>query len=237
MSGITAATGLIGEATDSMGLTGEGGIFGDAPQVQNRTPQNINLPGLSVNRNGRTIDVNRTGEVTSVLEDIRGARDQQAGMLRDQAETVGPAVNRLTEARQQILDAERSRTMGNVREQLGRRRVLGSSFGADAMARTGAEFGMQQAEAEAEGELQALQTETDLLNQAFQSEIQGVQTELDQLNVDAQVGQNIAGMLTGLNQDVAQTNKMLQQQHGQAQAQFFGNIIGSGARMMSGGMG
>lgn len=222
-------------ATDALGITGSDGIFGDAPTVRNVTPREINLPGLGLRRNGRTFDVQRGGEVTPLIEGIQRARAGQAGTLRDAAGEISPAIGRLTDARRGIVQAERRRTMGDLREQLGRRRILGSSFGADVMARAGAEFAVQEAELQAEGELREMFAETELLGRATEAEVSGLQTALQQIGLETQIGAQLITNITGANQSVQMANAQLAQAHAQGQGEFIGSIIGAGAALLGGG--
>lgn len=228
MTGLAAATGL----TDSL-FGGDDGPLGSAPEVRNVTPRRINLPGLSLRRSGSTFNIERGGEVTPLLQNIREVRGEQADVLRGAAEDLSPAIGRLTDTRRRIMQAERRRTMSDLREQLGRRRISGSSFAADTLARAGAEFGVREAEAQAEGELKQIFAETDMLNRAAEAEIAGIQPALEQLGFETQLGAQLVSNLTNSNQSVQTANAQLAQAHAQGQGELIGSVIGSAAGLLA----
>ena len=97
--------------------------------------------------------------------------------------SVAPGYSQLREARLNAIEDARSRTVGNLRDSLARRRVSGSSFANDDLARTEAEFGRASSEAEAQSFLEELDANMRLISQqqsvgqsamqALQSRIQG----------------------------------------------------------------
>lgn len=203
-------------------------IGGSAPKVRDVTPTRASLPGLEMTRSGREFTFQRTADVTGVLGDIRSMRTDQAGQLRDLAAEVRPGFGRLTEARVGALGANRQRTLGGLREQLQRRRVLGSSFGADVQARAEAEFAMQEDQIRAESFLQELDATTQLLNQAFEAEIQGIMPELQQLGLEQQVAASLISGLTQTSQNAQIAQAQLANAALDRQAGFFGSLIGAG---------
>lgn len=116
----------------------------------------------------------------------RSAFQSQARDLTGLLNRVGPVFGDVTRARLAEIERARSRTIGDLRETLRRRRVLGSSFAQDAIARAEAEFAAQSADAAARSQLEELDIRTKLLAQRAQAEINASAAILDELN--AQLG-------------------------------------------------
>lgn len=121
---------------------------------------------------------------------IRDAGDEFVDAQNELIADVRPGFGRLTEARLQQIENARSRAVGNLRENLARRRVLGSSFGRDALARTESEFAQQSERAAAQGFLQELDATNRLIQQRLNARQNTVQRELDAVNsiINADLG-------------------------------------------------
>lgn len=103
------------------------------------------------------VDTGRLGEVAS---DIAGLRGQLV-----------PGFGALSQARQQAIRNQQAVSVGNLRESLSRRGVLGSSFAADALSRVELDFAQQEGLAGAEAFIQEAaltgdlaRLESDILN-------------------------------------------------------------------------
>lgn len=108
-----------------------------------------------------------------------GIFDTQLGELANIRSQIQPGIGALTEARQARIEDARQRSLGNLRDNLARRRVLGSSFAQDAQQRAEAEFGRQAADADAQSFLEELALTRDVINQQFQTGLQSARTDLD----------------------------------------------------------
>ncbi|MBT8459789.1 MAG: hypothetical protein KJN60_08990 [Boseongicola sp.] len=95
---------------------------------------------------------------------------------------VEPGFGAITDARVGEIENARRRTIGDLRENLSRRRVLGSSFAGDQLARAEAEFAQKRANAEAQGFLEELEVSTQLLANETNANINSVQVLMDELN-------------------------------------------------------
>lgn len=84
------------------------------------------------------------------------------GTLRSQ---VQPGFGRLTEARVTAIRDAAAESIGNLRDSLARRNVLGSSFANDAFSRTRLAFAQEEEKARAESALQEIQLSTQLLQE------------------------------------------------------------------------
>lgn len=99
------------------------------------------------------------------LRGIRGGLSGLRGELSALRGEIRPGMSRLTESRLAGLEADRSRTVGNLREELARRRVAGSSFAAREISAVESEFARQEDLIRAESFLQELGAIQDLLGQ------------------------------------------------------------------------
>lgn len=216
---------------------------GDPQQpLQQFTPPGINAGGLSATFGGNafnvTSDAARRGLVGDIANTFTGLADATGG-LRSR---VAPGVSDLRAARLAEIEDARSSAVGNLRENLARRRVLGSSFGADAVSRAEAEFGRERDRVAAESFLQELELTNNLLQQEFTARRAAFQTGLDELNLEAQIATSLAGKATDILGKNAQIEAMLLAQQQQGLGKFFGqeiapSIKGGVASLFSGGGG
>lgn len=142
------------------------------------------------------------------LANVFQQRSKEFGRLRGM---VRPGVGALTRARQAQLQAAERAALGDLRTNLSRRRVLGSTFATDQENAIREQFGRAGAELDAESFLQELDLSTQLYQQQSASSAQMFGTRLNELNLQAEVAQNI---LTQSNAGVAalsQTTSQLQQ--------------------------
>lgn len=120
----------------------------------------------------------------------RGKSAQQPiRALRRDLRQLRPGFGRLTQARVKAIERAEGRALGDLREQFGARRVLGSSFANREIASTTAEFGQQEEEARA----QAIVQEIALRNQTAQALIK---TQLAELGVATNIQKSILGIAT-----------------------------------------
>lgn len=174
-----------------------GGKKGEAQSgLSSFAPAGINAGGLrsSFGPNGISIgaDANRMGLVDSIA---RGFGDQ-ADLLGGLRASVTPGVSDLRAARLGEIENARSSAIGNLRENLQRRRVLGSSFGQDTISRAESEFAGQREQVAAESFLQELDLSTQLIDQEFKARRAQFQTGLDELNLEADLAAKLSGAAT-----------------------------------------
>lgn len=188
--------------------------------------------GLDINfrQKGAIFDITSTPERQGLVGGIRDVLSEQAGEVGDLREEVRPGFGRLTEARVGAIDRARRRSIGNLRENLARRRVLGSSFGQDALTRANREFAQEEERARAQSFLEELQLQNELLTQQFDLRRQSFQTALDELNLQA----DFATRLAGGGASAISQNQAVQQQIQAEQRSQVGQFLGAGAGMVLG---
>lgn len=271
-----AAGPLIGAGLGSFFASGAGGLFGGGANgsalSQSQLGQlrgGIRAGGLS----SMLVDENRSVQVTASPERQRLIK-QLSKVFRGQARELGklrkqvtPGFGRLSEVRREGLDntlaalaegrdrsianirATQQQALGDLRSQLGKRRIQGSSFAAGQEAALADRFGRAQADVEAENAIVAAEAEAQLsekesqaflqelglnvglLNQQRAAKAQAFQVGLDELNLQANMAM---GILTSSNAGVAQLSSTAAQIQGQLMQDILGGIA-SGATF--GGLG
>lgn len=183
-------------------------------------------PGVNITRSALLNDT--IGGLGSAFnrqfQELGGMRDEFSGLQAQLA----PGFGAITQAAITNLENRRRSAIGNLRENLQRRRVLGSSFASDALGRTEAEFAQQEAEIRAQAKMkevgateQLMARQVDLINQQAQARSNEFNVQLQQLNLEAQIATQIS---TGVSAIMAQ--------NAQAQSQ----IIAGGQQAVASGI-
>lgn len=188
-------------------------------------------PGLTANVIGEQATIGRTPELTGLLNTIQSRQAQLGTDIGGLIPQVAPITGRITQSGLEQVESRRRQAIGNLRENLARRRVLGSSFAADAIARTEAQFAKEASDVAARGAMAELQLTMDLLQKQAHSEISGLNTMLSQINLEAGLGAQLSGaatqaVLTAL--QLQQQQAQFEAQQEQAEAAGLGTAIGVG---------
>ena len=142
------------------------------------------------------------------------------------------------------IETERTRALGDLRENLARRRVLGSSFAQDALSRGEAEFtrqkdvalseiGQQEALADYEATLKEIDTTRQLMSQEFDLARGSVGSILENMNLEASVAAGLAtGATAALSKNAQIQSSLLQQQANNKQS-FLTDVLGVGIAAIS----
>ena len=160
------------------------------------TPTGFRAPGLSANISGGGITLNRGSGVDQALSGLTSAFSSRSAEFRGLRGRVAPGVGDLTQARVRGIRDTASRTVGNLREELSKRRVLGSSFAQREIASTEAMFGREEERARAEGALTEIALTQELIAQEFDGAIQAAKSVIDQFNFETTVATNLANQAT-----------------------------------------
>lgn len=206
-------TALVGKAASSI-------FGGGGSQIKNPTV-NINAGGLK----------SKGGTVTSspfrerMVGELASTFPKQADFLRGLRASVAPGMSDLRKSRLAGLANDRSRTVGNLRDNLARRRVLGSSFAQDAIVRAEKEFGQERDRIEAESFLQELELSSALVNEEFAARRGEFQTQLDELNLQAEIATQLASGATAQLGANARLKAELDAQSAAGAGKFFGQNL------------
>lgn len=160
----------------------------------------------------------RRGALRNLVSGFRGRAEEFRG-LRDQ---VTPGFGRLTRERVEAIRNAGQRTVGNLREDLSRRRVAGSSFASREIASVEQSFAQQEELARAESFLGELDLTRQLISDEFDATIGGAQVLVDQFNLDSTLAANLSNAAS------AQVNANLaaQAEIAQANDEAGGGLLG-----------
>lgn len=194
----TLGTALAGAAITAGANYGVNKLFGGKKGEAQAPLTNFRMPGFTAGGLSATPDASGNYSVSASPERL-GLVDATAGLFGKQADELGamrgrvaPGVSDLRAARLAEVDNARSAAIGNLRENLQRRRVLGSSFGQDTLARAENEFGQAKDRVAAESFLQELELTNQLIQQEYEAGRNQYQTSLNELNLQADVGAKLA---------------------------------------------
>lgn len=185
----------------------------------------IKAGGLRARSDAEGIRVTSSAERQGLVGGLSRTFPEQARELGQLRSQVTPGFGRLTTSRLAEIENARQRATGNLRENLQRRRVLGSSFASDALARTEAEFAQQAERVQAESFLQELELSTQLIEREFGARRGEFQTSLDELNLQADVATQLASGATATLGANARLKAELDAKASAGAGQFFGQTF------------
>lgn len=191
--------------------------------------------GTSFGQGGLTIAP--TAERLGLVGGLRDTFGQLAGELGGQRARVAPGISELRASRLGEVENARTAAIGNLRENLARRRVLGSSFGQDALTRAESEFAGQKERVAAESFLQEFELTNQLINQQFNAQRQQFQVGLDQLNLEADIATKLAAGATKTMGDNAQFLAALNAKEASEAGKFFGQTFAPVGKAIGEGVG
>lgn len=164
----------------------------------------------------------RLGSVPQTAFDERFPRFlQDIDTLRG---TITPGFSQLREVASREVSNARVQAIGNLRENLARRRILGSSFGEDALVRAEAEFGELAARTQTQSFLTELEANMKVLGFEFEQVNTALQREFQEIGLAAGFATNI-GQIVSQNQQFAQ---QLAAQSAAGRGQLLGSLVGLG---------
>lgn len=223
-----AALGGLASAGTSFGLSKLFGGDDDATApVKNFKPTMINAGGLSssLDANGN-LSLVSNADRQGLVRDLGGAFGSEAGFLEALRARVAPGFSDLRTSRLQEIEDARKNAIGNLRENMARRRVQGSSFGQDALTRAELEFGRAKEKTQAESLLQELDATNQLIQQEFTARRGQFETGLNELNLQADVATKLAAGATQQMGANARLEAELNAKAAAGKGKFFGeNVI------------
>jgi hypothetical protein len=162
------------------------------------TPPGFRAGGLAVNWGDNGYNVGASDARTSAvgnLADTFGALGNQYGTL---ASSVAPGFNDLLKTRLTDLGNQATAAIGDLKQNLQSRRILGSSFGQDTINRLNTGINQQRDAVIADNYLKSLQAQKELIGQQYQAYAQKFQTGLDELNLEASTASGLMGSAAGI---------------------------------------
>lgn len=174
--------------------------------------------------NNKALQLERTGTADE-LKKLGLLNEEQAKKLGGLIDRVAPGIGELTQSRLTGLENVRRRTIGDIRENLARRRVLGSSFASDAITRAEREFAQEEAEIRASSFLQELELTNKLTQQQADVLRSTVLTGLEQSNFEAQLAVNFANRTQAVMGQIGQFQAQLAAQAQSGLGAFFQPVV------------
>lgn len=166
-------------------------------------------PGLGVTNTPGGFEIGRSPEVSGALGQLNQLSTGAANELGALRPLVAPGFGRMTQAGTQAIEDQRRSTVGDLRENLGRRRVLGSSFASNDISRTNAEFAKKDAEFRAETFLQELSATEQLITKQYETATKGALALIEQSNFESEVGAELSRQYSGVMSDLAKYESSL----------------------------
>ena len=215
-------------------MSGLGDLFGGGggtPQVSATRP-GFNAGGFigRVDPSGNAT-VTPTAQRTGLVNDLSGSYQTFGNELGNLRATVAPGYNSLLDARLNQINDAAHRSIGNLRQSLAARRVLGSSFGQDTISRQNAEFSRLRDQAIADNFIRSLEANRQLLGQQYGAYADQFNTGLNELNLEAKIGSALATQGAQILNDTAKINADFTAKSQAGAGQFLGTILGQGTKL------
>lgn len=203
-----------------------GSIFGGGSSAPIKSdPSNVNAGGLTSTFKNGTASVTSSALRSGLVGRVAGTFPDQARLLGGLRASVAPGMSALRAARLAELEANRRNATGDLRDNLARRRVLGSSFAQDSLARTDLAFAQQKDAIEADSFLQELQLTQQLTQAEFEARRGEFQTNLDEMNLEANLATQLASGATAQLGANARLKAQLDSQASTGAGTFFGQTF------------
>lgn len=204
-----------------------GSIFSKGGGTEDFKPANISAGGITTRGSDR-IRLSTSSDRQGLVGQIASTFPRQANVLAGLRERVAPGFSDLRRSRLAGLESNRRRTVGDLREGLARRRVLGSSFARDTITRANREFQQEEDRIRAESFLTELELTHALANEEFDVRRGEFQTSLDELNLQAEIATQLATAATAQ----LGANARLKSELNASSASGFGKLLGFGASLL-----
>ena len=142
--------------------------------------------GLSggFNKDSNKFELTRNAEGNTAVAGLTESFEARKSAFAGLKSRVAPGFGEVTRTTVDAIRRAGSRTVGNLREELSKRRVAGSSFAQREIAGVEAQFGELEAKTRAESKLQELGVTIELTNQETAAATEGATALLKQLNIE-----------------------------------------------------
>lgn len=207
---------------------------GEDTTVQAPAPiqaQGFSTPGLTATPSNGVTTLTRSDPLQGVIDQLGLGRNLATQGIGD---LIGQIPD-LTTQRLQDVENARRRSVGDLRSNLNRRGVLGSSFAGDSLARAESEFAGQAERTRGESRLQEIGIQSQLINQRLNTQLSTIQAELNQFNQEASIAGNVsqgaqqaAVANAQLASEAAQFNARAAQAEAQGAGSFLGGLLNTG---------
>lgn len=185
------ASGVAGAAVNRLFGGGGGGNLSQA-----RTIPNINAGGLNVASTPTNLTVTPSADRSARVGSVQGLLNQTAKQFANIRAQLRPGFGALTEARVGALNDARFRTIGNLRENLARRRLQGSSFASDTIARAEREFAREEADLRARSFLEEIDATTRFIDRELELSVGAVERGIAELDLEVNLASQLVAGIT-----------------------------------------
>lgn len=168
------------------------------PGISQLTARLSNVGGISssIAKRKNRLSITSSPERKALIDSVSNLLEEGAGELEGIREQVRPGFSEFRRAGLEAIGTRARSSIGNLRESLARRRVLGSSFAGDAIQRAEREFAQEESEFAAATTLQELDVFTQLTQQITTQQVAAVERQITELNLQLDVGLQLAGAAT-----------------------------------------
>lgn len=217
-----------------------------APQV-NFNPTSFSAGGLSATFANNGYTVNPSADRTAAVGSVASTFGQQASDIAGIRSQWAPGSSALRSSLMTSLQNNRTQALGNLRDNLAQRRILGSSFAQDSLARADQEYQQNIKQIQDQTFLQELQANQQLIQQQYTAARGQFQTHLDEMNLEAGLAADLSGKANSALASAASTQAQLDMQARTSNAnsmnsaaggfgKFLGSTFGGGiSDLLSGG--
>lgn len=159
----------------------------------------LETPGYGFGYTGKdgkwTGTINRSGETQGFMDRLLAGLGADEDSYRELLSQIRPGFGRLSEATQEQIRNQYAQRFGDLREQLGRRRVLGSSFANAEEERMNLERDQQMRLAMSQAMVEELKMTADVLKAQSDTRNQTLQTAFSQIQFEGNLGINMQNMV------------------------------------------
>lgn len=217
------------------------GIFGgnqvQAPQV-NVQPTGFVGGGLygGFNPSTNSYSVSPDANRMSAVQGVQQTFNQQAGDIAGLRSQWTPGASALRSSLMTALQNNRTQSLGNLRDNLAQRRVLGSSFAQNSLANADQTYQQQIQQIQAQTFLTELSAQQQLNQQQYAAARGAFQSGLDEMNLEAGLATDLTSKATTALTSAATTQAQLDLQ-AQTANQKSNNDLAGGFGKLLGGIG
>jgi hypothetical protein len=182
-----AAGSSIYSATQSggSGISGTTGLRGQPTFL-------LNTPSMNLNRTGPfTFSSDQPQGITDTLDSLKAGVGQANDAINANLASLTPGFGAITQARVDAIHNAALKATSDLQGNLAKRRVLGSSFGQNAVAQVAQQEGVDTANAKAQSYLDELNATNNLINTRLNNINSLVTQELGQANFETTAGINL----------------------------------------------
>jgi hypothetical protein len=184
-----------------------------APQVQapqiNFTPAGFSGGGLSGGFANNTYSVGASAGRNAAVGGVANTFGQQAQDIAGVRQQWAPGMSNLRSSLMTALQNNRTQGLGNLRDNLAQRRVLGSSFAQNSLANADQQYQQQIEQVQAQTFLTELSAQQQLIQQQYTAARGQFQTSLDEMNLEAGITTQLTSQATSALSSAANTQAQL----------------------------